>query len=129
MAEKEEAQKHLSFALTSSGTSFFVTVPPVKRDIIKKLGGSWNQSKKAYVFLTSKLTSVEKALGLEPGESGIKDPTRYFPTIFIGEFRNDKGFDAMVKSAGEYGFKWNKQRKHFEGPMENQDKVKEWINL
>ena len=52
MAENKADEKQLTFTPTASGTSFFVTVPPSQKDIIKKLGGSWSQSKKAYNFLT-----------------------------------------------------------------------------
>ncbi len=117
MAEKEKEEKHLSFEKSSSGTSFFVKVTSDKKDLIKKLGGTWNQKKKAYVFLTSYLQRVEKALGLEPGESGIKDPNRYFPVVFTGELREDKGRVALEKALAEFGFKWNKQRKQFEGSV------------
>jgi hypothetical protein len=116
------------FHMLPGNMQFSVEIPDVKQSSkwINELSGSFDQKSKSYVFLMVHLTAVEVAMGLAPGSSGLRDPSRYFPVSIKGYVTSEK-FDELVALMKKAGFDYSKQKKTFEGPLENLDKITPYL--
>jgi len=125
MAEEQNTADHIPvFTPAAGGLQFYVTIPKDRSSEkwIKKLGGTYFQRLKAYTFLRSDITEVEKELGVVPGTSGIRDPRNHHAVVLNGLVYAETRKEAGEKLA-EHGFVWNKARGCFEGPVDAYPKI------
>ena len=125
---KEAENETPVFKECRGGKQFFVTIPNnLRGKWMDALAPAYNQGKKAYVFSMTQISDVEKGLGLATGESGLRDPTKYFHVTFDGEFYSEAGFDALKEYLADKGFTWRQQYKRFEGSLSNLEAVKDKV--
>lgn len=125
MAEKVENAKPV-FKECSGGKQFFVTIPQDKRGKwMDEFNPAYNQGHKSYVFRTKDIRGVEIGLGLNEGESGIRDPGKYFSIVLEGEIKDESGFEALKESMKAKGFTWKSQTRQFVGPVSGYDSIKD----
>ena len=117
------------FELMSGHVQFSVEIsnPKLHSKWINEYRGVFNQQKKAYVFLLEYLADVEKAMGLLPGGSGLRNPKHYFPAKLQLDLYSPEGVEPLIKALAALGITYKKQSKIFEGSVTNIDKILPYV--
>ena len=117
------------FEWASGELQFFVRIPANKNGKwTANLGGVFNPTDRRYTFLTSKLEDVERELGLQPGESGLKNPKYWAKITFTGEIYIGNGnVGALEKELQPHGVTFKKASKTFAARLEKLDELKPYL--
>jgi len=125
-----ESLSQVVFTPCAGGLQFAVTIPTVKGvslSWITKYGGVYDQKTKNYVFMLSRITDVEKALGFEPGASNLRNPNDYYPIVIIGHVKGSGSKEETLKKMKALGIEWKKQTKRFEANVSDLKNISDII--
>lgn len=106
------------------GEEFSVYIPEELRGSwIKKCNGVFHPPTKAWRFLTTHIAEVERQLGLQIGESGIRDPRYHFKITFEATISGPDGFEKLRAELKERGIAWDRHANSFRASLKQISQV------